>query len=109
MTSDDTYRRIYDSPKFQALVKRRGRFAWTLSIIMLGAYYGFITLIAFQPQLLGTPVFAGSVMSWGIPGGLGLILLSFILTGIYVQRANGEFDRITREIIAESNQAEAGQ
>ncbi|MDC7683304.1 DUF485 domain-containing protein [Asticcacaulis sp. BYS171W] len=104
MSTDDVYRRIYDNPKFQSLVKRRGRFAWTLSIVMLAAYYGFVCLIAFDPKLLGQPVSSATVMSWGIPGGLGLIFLCFFLTGIYVQRANGEFDRITREILAEADQ-----
>lgn len=104
MADDDLYRRIHDNPKFQALVKRRSRFAWTLSIIMLLAYYGFIVLIGFDPKLLGTPIEPGTVMTWGIPAGLGLIFLSFILTGIYVWRANGAFDRAVREILEEAGQ-----
>lgn len=104
MSSDKVYRRIYDNPKFQALVKKRGRFAWTLSALMLLAYYGFVCLIAFDPQLLGMRIRPESVLTWGIPAGLGLIILSFILTGIYVQRANGEFDRKVREILEEAGQ-----
>ncbi|ESQ73949.1 DUF485 domain-containing protein [Asticcacaulis sp. AC402] len=104
MSTDEVYRRIYDDPKFQTLVKKRGRFAWTLSIITLLAYYGFILLIAFEPELLGTPLSPATVITWGIPGGLGLIVLCFIVTGIYVQRANGEFDRLTRELLKEHGQ-----
>ncbi|MFT2622232.1 DUF485 domain-containing protein, partial [Escherichia coli] len=72
--------------------RKRGRFAWLLSLITLALYVGFILLIAFDPQWLGTPIAAGSTITRGIPVGVGLIVISFVLTGIYVFRANGEFD-----------------
>ena len=101
MNNENVYRQIYANPRFQELVAKRGRFAWTLAIIMLAAYYSFILLIAFDPAALGAKVAAGSVVSWGILVGLGLIFLCFIITGIYVQRANGEFDRMTQQILDE--------
>jgi uncharacterized membrane protein (DUF485 family) len=58
-------------------------------------------LIAFNPQWLGTPIAEGSTITRGIPIGIGLIVISFILTGIYVFRANGEFDRLTAEVLRE--------
>lgn len=67
-------------------------------------YVAFIFLIAFEPQWLGTPIYTGSSVTRGIPVGVGLIVTSFILTGIYVIRANGEFDRLTAEIIREVKQ-----
>jgi len=102
MNNENLYRQIHADPRFQELVARRGRFAWTLAIVMLAAYFAFILVIAFDPQVLGTPLGAGSVTTWGIPVGLGLIFMSFILTGVYVQRANGEFDRMTQEILDEA-------
>lgn len=98
---DDVYERIEKTPQFKQLVAKRERFAWLLSAIMLGLYVTFILLIAFAPQLLGTPINDGSVMTWGIPMGVGLILSAFILTGIYVQRANGEFDALNQAILDE--------
>jgi uncharacterized membrane protein (DUF485 family) len=65
---------------------------------MLVIYYGFILVIAFAPKVLGTPLSAGSVITVGIPVGLGVIVSAFVLTGIYVFRANSQFDRLTREI-----------
>jgi uncharacterized membrane protein (DUF485 family) len=102
MNNENVYRQIYANPRFQELVVKRGRFAWLLAIVMLVAYYAFILVIAFDPKVLGTPLGADTVTTWGIPAGLGLIFLSFILTGVYVQRANGEFDRITQEILDEA-------
>jgi uncharacterized membrane protein (DUF485 family) len=37
----------------------------------------------------------------GIILGLGVILSAFILTGIYVQRANSRFDELTRHLTRE--------
>ena len=99
--NDSVYKRIEKTPQFKQLVAKRERFAWLLSAIMLGLYVTFILLIAFAPQLLGTPISAGSVTTWGIPMGVGLILSAFILTGIYVRRANGEFDALNQAILDE--------
>ncbi|WP_068827945.1 DUF485 domain-containing protein [Pseudomonas sp. BMS12] len=102
--NDSVYKRIEENPRFQELVAKRDRFAWSLSAIMLGLYLAFILLIAFEPQLLGTPLSAGSSTTWGIPLGVGLILSAFVLTGIYVKRANGEFDRLNQAVLDEVQQ-----
>jgi len=89
---------IKNDPDFIRLTQSRSRFAWTLSIIMLIIYFGFVLTIAFDPALLGTPMSEGSVTSIGIPVGIGVILAAFALTGIYVRRANGEFDDLNNRI-----------
>lgn len=90
--------RILSNPKFQELIAKRSAFAWTLSVAMLVIYFGFILLVAFGKGFLGTPIGAG-VTTWGIPIGLFTIVSAFILTGIYVNRANGEFDELNRQIM----------
>jgi uncharacterized membrane protein (DUF485 family) len=89
--------RIRQEPLFRELIDKRTRFAWVLSAAMLVIYFGFILLIAFAPRLLGMPI-GGSVITVGIPIGLFVIASAFVLTGIYVHRANSEFDPITRQI-----------
>ncbi|MFA6189697.1 MAG: DUF485 domain-containing protein [Sulfuricurvum sp.] len=90
--------RIKNDPDYLQLVSERSRFAWILTLVMLVIYFGFVLIIAFDPAFLGTPLFKGSVTTIGIPIGVGVILSAFILTGIYVQRANGRFDELTRRI-----------
>jgi uncharacterized membrane protein (DUF485 family) len=94
----DLFERVRRDRRFQELVAKRSRFAWLLSAAMLAIYFGFIFIIAFAPKSLGTPIGSG-VMTVGIPLGLLVIVSAFVLTGIYVRRANSEFDAITREII----------
>lgn len=99
--NDVIYQRIEKSARFKELVKKRQAFALLLSMIMLILYVGFILLIAFAPGWLGTPLHEGTNVTRGIPIGVGLIVISFVLTGVYVWRANGEFDRLTRELLNE--------
>jgi len=94
--------RIKNDPDFIQLTRERSKFAWTLTIIMLVIYFGFVLVIAFDPSLLGTPLSAGSVTTVGIPVGVGVIISAFILTGIYVRRANTEFDELTAKIKAKA-------
>ena len=90
--------RIKNDPDFLQLTRVRSKFAWTLTIVMLVIYFGFVLVIAFDPALLGTPLSEGSVTTVGIPVGVGVIISAFVLTGIYVRRANGEFDELTAKI-----------
>lgn len=94
------YQRIENDPRFKELVEQRGRFARTLTIIMLAIYFGFILIVAFAPSFLGTPIGDG-VTTIGIPLGLVVIVSAFVLTGIYVAKANSTFDRLNSELLRE--------
>ena len=94
----DLVHAIRSNPKYHELVSKRSKFAWTLAAVMLVIYYGFILIIAFDKEFLAQSLWTGSVTTVGIPIGVGVILSAFLLTGIYVFRANAEFDRLTREI-----------
>ncbi|HAT30886.1 MAG TPA: DUF485 domain-containing protein [Janthinobacterium sp.] len=85
------------NPDYQKLVATRSRFGWTLTWIMMAVYYGFILLIAFDKEFLSTRIGDG-VMTWGMPLGLFVIVFTVLITGIYVRRANGEFDELTAAI-----------
>ena len=95
----DIVQKVRNNPKYHELVSKRSAFGWTLAVIMLVIYYGFILAIAFFPKFLATPVGAGQVMSIGMPIGVGVFLSAFVLTGIYVFRANSEFDRLNKDIV----------
>ncbi len=91
------YDEVIADPRYQRLVKRRGRFTWTLTIVMLVAYFGYVAFIAFDKAALARPIGDG-VNSLGIPVGVGIILLAIVLTGLYVRRANKEYDPLVRAL-----------
>lgn len=98
--NEDLAQKIAASPKYEHLVKTRSAFGWLLTAIMMVVYYGYILIIAFDKELLAAKTGAG-VMTVGIPVGLGVILFTVIITGIYVRRANSEFDALSEQIVKE--------
>ena len=93
--------KIEHNPNYQELVRRRSSLGWMLSLIMLVVYFGFILLVAYAPRFLGIRIGTG-VTTIGIPIGLAVILLAFVLTGIYVRRANSSYDVLVRKIVEEA-------
>jgi len=79
--------KIEQLPEFIALTKARRKIVWPLAIISIAAYFVLILIIAFSPGTLATSL-TGGTTSVGIALGLGLIILCFIVTGIYVNYAN---------------------
>lgn len=98
----DLYDGVKNNQKFHQLVARRSRLAWGLSLIIFAVYFSFILLIAFAPEILGQPISSGSLITIGIPVGVFIIVMAFVLTGIYVWKANSVFDLINQEIIDEA-------
>ena len=95
---DDLVARIAAHPQYIQLKRRRDRFGWTLAVLMLAVYYGFVLLVAFDKELLARPLGTG-VTTLGIPIGLGVILFTVIITGLYVRRANAEFDTLSDAVV----------
>lgn len=100
--NEDVLKKVQSNPKFKELVHKKTSLGWQLSLVMLVIYYGFILVLAFAPHSLGTPIATGSVITIGIPVGIFIIVSAFLLTGIYVRRANSEFDALNQQIVEEA-------
>jgi uncharacterized membrane protein (DUF485 family) len=92
--------RIENDPNYAKLVSERKSFGWTLAIITLVMYYGYIAIVAFAPSMIAVRL-AGSI-TVGIVLGVAIIIASIVLTGIYVMRANSEYDDLTNAIVSAS-------
>src|SRR6266542_2200077 len=92
---------IQRDPDYKELVRRRSSFGWLLSLIMLVIYFGFILLVAYAPKFLGMRLGTG-VTTIGIPIGLFVIVSAFVLTAIYVSKANSKYDTLIRRIVERS-------
>ncbi|MFC4621500.1 DUF485 domain-containing protein [Comamonas nitrativorans] len=96
--SDPIVQKIQNHPKYQELRAKRDPLGVTLTILMLIVYFGYIGLIAFDKELLATPIGAG-VTTLGIPLGLAVILFTIGITVYYVNVANKKFDVLTEELL----------
>jgi uncharacterized membrane protein (DUF485 family) len=85
---------MLESQEFRRLVSRR----WTVSIVLLIClfvlYYGYILLIAFNKPFLAQKI--GEYTTLGIPLGVAVIVISWVLTAIYVVWANGHDVEVAR-------------
>lgn len=91
---------ILQNPKFKEMVAKKSRLSWTLTIIMLIVYVGFMLLVGYNKEFLMSS-FSGGVTTWGIPLGLGIIILSFVLCGVYAYIANNTLDPLTQDAMKE--------
>ena len=99
---DPVIAKIQSHPKYAQLRKQRNTFGWLLTVLTLVVYYGFIALIAFYIPFLAQPLGAG-VTTIGIPLGMGVIVFTIVITGIYVNRANKRYDALTQDIVREAH------
>lgn len=72
------------------LAAARFRIAALLTAVMVLIYFGFVSLVAYNKPLLARLVTPG--LSLGILLGALVILLSWVLTWIYVRWANRHYD-----------------
>jgi cation/acetate symporter len=100
--SSAVYARMRKDPKFQELVRTRGRFAWTLAITVMAIFYGYILVVAFAPAALARPVSEGGTLTVGVTFELFMFGFFWLLTALYVRRANREFDARTAEIVRDA-------
>lgn len=102
MKQEDVVARIAANPKYQRLVSTRSTYSITMTILIMVIYYGYILLIAFDKDFLAQKLGPDMVTSIGIPLGVAVIVLTILITNIYVRRANSEFDDLNAEIIEEA-------
>ncbi|PIF04390.1 MAG: hypothetical protein CSA86_02090 [Arcobacter sp.] len=117
-------KKIQSNPNYIELVQKRNGLALKLSLFVLAIFYGFILVIAFSRETLGTLVSTAKVevaltkwdatqqafiatgetvmqtpvLTWAFPVAAAIIIVSFITTLIYVTRANGEFEDLTNAV-----------
>lgn len=87
---------MLSSREFKSLVSKR----WTVSIVLTALlfiiYYGYILLVAVDKPFLAQKV--GQSTTLGIPLGVLVIVLSWVLTVIYVIWANNSYDNEVKRL-----------
>ncbi len=88
---------ITTDARLQDLDRARWRIALSLTGAMVLLYFGFIALVAFGRPLLAVQLIPG--LSVGILLGALVIVLSWLLTWVYVRWANNVYDPAVRALL----------
>lgn len=87
---------IVNDPDFIALKNQKSIISLVLTIAELVLYFGFIGLIAFNKPFMCTQI--SGAINIGIPIAVGTIILSWVLTGIYIWWANTKYDDLVKKV-----------
>lgn len=97
---DRQVNQILQNPTFKTLVAKKRALSWSLTALMLFIYIGFTLLVAYNPEFLRQSI-SGGVITWGVPLGIGVIVISFVLCWIYSYIANNSFDVLNQAAVNE--------
>jgi uncharacterized membrane protein (DUF485 family) len=75
----------------RALAARRWRIAIALTAVMMITYFGFLFLVAYAKS--AAAILVGTGLTLGIVLGALVIVVAWIVTGVYVVWANRTYDR----------------
>lgn len=89
---------VADHPIFRQLSFERSLLGSLLALVMAATYFSYILVIAFDPSALAIPIHSGSVITWGIVVGAGLLSFGFVLTAFYVVLANTRLDSLIQRL-----------
>lgn len=95
--------KIEDTPEFKQMVNRRWTVAIILTILVFANYYGFVLVVGMSKATLAQKI--GPVTTLGIPVAIAVIVLSFILTAVYVLWANSRYDSMASELLKKASES----
>lgn len=94
-------------PALARVAGKRWRIALVLTGVMVAAYFGFILLVAYDKAALGALLVPG--LSVGMALGVGVILVAWIVTSVYVHWANTSYDAELSQVRRELEPDEAAK
>ena len=91
--------RILNNPEFQTMAKKKTSLGIMFSLITLIVWFGFWLLVGFDPAMFAAPISAGASAPVGFYIATAIMIFVPVITAIYISKANGEFDSLTRKVI----------
>jgi uncharacterized membrane protein (DUF485 family) len=92
---DARYDKVYDSEKFQQLVKAKRRFIVPLTMFYI-AYGMLLPFLAFYTDVLDIKVIGNVTLGWIY--GMSVVVVSLIVSQLYIKRAE-KFDQEAKSIV----------
>ena len=63
---------------------------WLATILALAAFFAYVLVIGYAPEVFARPLFDDGLISIGLAGGVALTVFLVALSGIYVHLRNKE-------------------
>lgn len=89
---------VLADPDFRQLYRQRRNIAWTLTVLELVLFFGFVWLVSYHKPFLSRKLGSAPATTIGIPIAVGVILLSWAFTGVYVRWANTTYDGLVKKV-----------
>lgn len=86
------------SPEFKELIAKRKRFVLPATIFFLSWYLGFILLAGYAEGFMGDSIYEGLTVGYVLA--LSQFIMVWVLAGLYLRKANREFDPLARKAAA---------
>ncbi len=86
---------ILNDADIKSLSGQKNTISLVLAALELVLYFGFIALVAFNKPFLSARL--SGAITVGIPVAVGVILLSWVLTGVYMLWANKKYDALVKK------------
>lgn len=88
--------KILNDPTFRKLYRQKKTISFVLTLFIVGIYIVYILIDAFDREFLAYKASGGITL--GIILGIGIIIIGWIATGIYVWWANKKYDLLLEKI-----------
>lgn len=93
-----TVHEILEDEDFKAMVSKKNTFSYFMTILELILYFGFVALIAYNKPFLARKLSEDGATTIGIPIAVMTIVLSWVLTTIYIIWANSSYDDMVKKV-----------
>ncbi len=101
MQTKDVIGQVLAHPKYQELIRRRGRASLGYFLLMLVVYAGFILTLAFWPKLFAQPIGPGFTMSVGVLSSIAVAISAVLMIAAYVHLSNKYYDPLIAAIVSD--------
>lgn len=99
MQANDVIDRVLAHPKYQELIRRRGRASLGYFLLMLVVYAGFILTLAFWPEVFSQPIGPGFTMSVGVLTAVVVAVSAVLMIAAFVHLSNKHYDPLIAAIV----------
>jgi uncharacterized membrane protein (DUF485 family) len=93
------------SPEFQELERQRRSFVVPATIFFMVWYFGFIALAGYASDFMGESIYEGFTVGYLIA--LSQFVMVWVLAGLYLRKANRDFDPLVRDVVEHTPGAES--